>query len=192
LEIAKGPLVYALQKDDSLVLFPINPSTLAKYRQAFTPSNAKDDPTDAELALEILLRYRDKPKALNPEGIAMRTLQRLVEARRGLGNRVPLPQLTYALKQYFPQALEWFKDKDTLVFCDFLSRWPTLKQAQHARKTTLEAFFREHNVRYPDIIAQRLLAIKTATPLTKDVSVIEPHQLLVRTLWEASCASDGH
>ena len=44
LELAKGPLVYALQKCDFLVLFPVNPVTLAKYRQAFTPSQAKDDP----------------------------------------------------------------------------------------------------------------------------------------------------
>ena len=50
LELSKGPIVYALQKYDFLVLFPINPSTLAKYREAFTPSRAKDDPTDAELA----------------------------------------------------------------------------------------------------------------------------------------------
>ena len=48
-ELAKGALVYALQKYDFLVLFPVNPATLAKYRQAFTPSQAKDDPTDAEL-----------------------------------------------------------------------------------------------------------------------------------------------
>ena len=45
LELTKGPIVYALQKYDFLVLFPINPSTLAKYREAFTPSRAKDDPT---------------------------------------------------------------------------------------------------------------------------------------------------
>ena len=50
LEIAKGPLVYALQKYDFLVLFPVNPATLAKYRQAFTPSHAKADATDAEIA----------------------------------------------------------------------------------------------------------------------------------------------
>jgi hypothetical protein len=43
LELNKGPLVYALCKDDFLVLFPINPGTLAKYREAFTPSHAKDD-----------------------------------------------------------------------------------------------------------------------------------------------------
>jgi hypothetical protein len=30
------------------VLYPINPSTLASYRQAFSPSGAKDDPTDAD------------------------------------------------------------------------------------------------------------------------------------------------
>ena len=75
LELAKGPLVYALQKYDFLVLFPVNPATLAKYRQAFTPSQAKDDPTDAELQLELLLRHRDKLKPLHPQGAAMRTLQ---------------------------------------------------------------------------------------------------------------------
>ena len=64
LELAKGPLVYALQKYEFLVLFPINPSMLAKYREAFTPSHAKADPTDAELALELLIRYRAKLKQL--------------------------------------------------------------------------------------------------------------------------------
>ncbi|MGH8654618.1 MAG: hypothetical protein ACREYE_21705 [Gammaproteobacteria bacterium] len=40
LDLAKSPLVYALQKYDVLVLFPVNPATLANYRQAFTPSQA--------------------------------------------------------------------------------------------------------------------------------------------------------
>src|SRR5712692_7900063 len=78
LELTKGPLVYALQKYDFLVLFPVNPATLAKYRQAFTPSHAKDDPTDAELQLEVLIRHRDKLNPLKPQGVSMRTLQHLV------------------------------------------------------------------------------------------------------------------
>src|SRR5262245_5317169 len=45
LELNKGPMVSALRKDDFLVLFPINPMTVARYREAFTPSRAKDDPT---------------------------------------------------------------------------------------------------------------------------------------------------
>src|SRR4051812_27537181 len=34
-ELSKGPLVYALQQYDFLVLFPVNPATLSKYREAF-------------------------------------------------------------------------------------------------------------------------------------------------------------
>jgi len=34
LELAKGPIVSALQKYDFLVIFPVNPSALAKYREA--------------------------------------------------------------------------------------------------------------------------------------------------------------
>ena len=50
------------QKNDSLILFPVNPATLAKIREAFTPSHAKADPSDAEIALELLLCHRDKLK----------------------------------------------------------------------------------------------------------------------------------
>jgi len=79
-------------------------------------------------------------------------------------------------------VLEWFRDKDTVVFCDFLTRWPTLKQAQRARKARLSAFFHEHNVRYPQVIEQRIQAILAAAPLTADSAVIEPNRLLVLTL----------
>jgi len=51
IELSKGPIVSALQKYDFIVIYPINPYTLAKYRVTFTPSRAKDDPTDAELAV---------------------------------------------------------------------------------------------------------------------------------------------
>ena len=48
LEQSRGPLIYALLKYDFLVLYPINPVTLAKYRQAFSPALGKDDPSDAD------------------------------------------------------------------------------------------------------------------------------------------------
>ena len=67
LELSKGPIVYALQKYDFIVLFPVNPVTLARYRQAFTPSGAKDDPSDAELALDLLVCHRDKFAPLQPQ-----------------------------------------------------------------------------------------------------------------------------
>src|SRR5919197_625262 len=112
LELDKGPLVSALRKYDFLVLFPINPLTLARYREAFTPSRAKDAP----------------------------------------------------------------------IFCDFLTRWPTLKAVQLARRSTLESFFRDHHVRSPEVIARRLQAIRAALPLTTDEGVIAPNVLLVQAL----------
>ncbi|MGH8502720.1 MAG: IS110 family transposase, partial [Gammaproteobacteria bacterium] len=184
LELNKGPLVYALQKYDFFVLFPVNPSTLAKYREAFTPSHAKDDPTDAELQLELLVRHRDKLQPLCAASAPMRALQQLVASRRRLvGDKVRITnRLTSTLKNYYPQALRWFEDKDTQIFCDFLTRWSTLRQAQRARKSSLYRFFSGHQVRYPHVIEQRVRTIKTATALTTDVGVIEPNALLVQAL----------
>jgi transposase len=184
LELDKGPLVSALRQYDFLVLFPSNPLTLARYREVFTPSRAKDDPTDAELQLELLLTHPDKLQPLTPQSPTMRALAQLVEHRRRVvGDKVRITnRLTSTLKNYFPHVLQWFQDKDTALFCDFLSRWPTLKAAQLARRSTLETFFRDHHVRSAEVIAQRLQAIKAAIPLTTDDGVIAPNALLVQAL----------
>jgi transposase len=186
LELAKGPIVYALRKYDFIVLFPINPTTLAKYREVFTHSGAKDDPTDAQLALEFLQKFSHKLQPLDPQSSTMRTLEQLVEMRRRLvDDRIRLTnRLTSALKNYFPQPLQWFEDKDSLLFCDFLQRWPTLKSVHRARRSTLERFFHEHNVRKSALIEQRIQAIHNAVALTDDEAVIQPGALLVRALVE--------
>ena len=77
LELAKGPIVYALQKYDFFVLFPINPATLAKYREAFKPSRAKDDPTDAELALDLLMRHPERFTPLQPQSVQNRVADQI-------------------------------------------------------------------------------------------------------------------
>jgi len=179
LELSKGPIVYALQKYDFFVIFPVNPSTLAKYREAFTPSRAKDDPTDAELALDLILRHPHRFQPLNPQSDEMRTLVSLVEQRRRLVNdRVRITnRLRNTLKQYYPQALQWFDRIDTLSFCDFIERWPTLVQIKRARRNTLETFFHQHNMRFAHVLQARLESIKTASPLTLDQAVITPHRL---------------
>jgi transposase len=166
------------------VLFPVNPLTVARYREAFTPSQAKDDPTDAALQVELLLKHRDKLTPLTPQSPAMRALAPLVEHRRRLvGDKVRLTnRLTRALKNYFPHVLQWFQEKDTALFCDFLSRWPTLKAAQLARRATLEGFFRTHHVRSAEVITTRIQAIQSAMALTTDDGVITPNVLLVQAL----------
>jgi transposase len=186
LELSKGPIVAALQKYDFFVLYPINPSSLASYRKTFTPSGAKDDPTDAAYIMDLLLCHPDKFHALQPQSVEMRALMTLVEQRRRLmDDRVRLTnRLRNALKQYYPQALEWFDHIDTRLFCDFIKRWPSVPQARRARKASLEKFFRVHNMNRQALLEKRIAAIKSAMPLTTDDGVVVPYRVLAVTLVE--------
>jgi transposase len=183
-ELSKGPIINVLQKYDFFVIFPIDPSKLANHRKTFTTSGAKDDPTDAEFALDLLSKHTEHFKPLSPQSVEMRTLMTLVEQRRQLMNdRVRITnRLRNALKQYYPQPLEWFDRIDTLLFCDFIRRWSSLAQAKRARRATLEKFFREHNMNRKPLLERRIDAIKSAMPLTTDAAVIMPHRLRVQTL----------
>jgi len=180
-ELQKGPLIYALAKYEHIVLFPINPSTVAKYRDAFTHSGAKDDPSDARIQTEILENHMHKLRPINPDTADIRALTQHVENRRKLvQGRVDLTnKITAILKNYFPQILEWFPEKDTVIFCDFLSKWSTLSSAKKARKSTLLSFFNQHNSRYPEANERRIEAIKEAVELTDDRAVIEPNKLMI-------------
>ena len=83
-ELTRGPLISALQMYDFIVIYPVNPGSLAKYRQTFTPSRAKDDPTDAALAVDMLRRHSERFKPLRAQSADMRALVTLVEQRRQL------------------------------------------------------------------------------------------------------------
>ena len=147
LEQSRGPLIYALLKYDFFVLYPINPTTLAKYHEAFSPSRAKDDPRDAEYLVELLIHHRDRLKPWLPDDEKTRTLQFLVEHRRRLVNdRTRISnRMTALLKSYFPQVLQWFDDIRTTLVCDFLLLWPTLESIKKVKPKALEKFMRSHN-----------------------------------------------
>ena len=184
LEQSKGPLLYALCKYDFLVLFPVHPQTAASYRQTWAPSRAKDDPSDARLMVELLERHSDRLTIWKPQSQNIRTLGQLVEMRRTLvQDKVRLTnRLTAALKNYYPQALELFEDKDTLIFCDFLGKWPTLQKARQARRDVLERFLKDHKSHYDSVNQKRIDTIKNATSLTDDPAIVVPYRLLVEAL----------
>jgi transposase len=184
LEQSHGPLLFALLKYDFFVLYPINPSTLASYREAFSPSGAKDDPTDARYLAEIVISHRDRLRAWLPDDEKTRTLRYLVEHRRKLvGERTRLSnRLTALLKGYFPQILEWFPDLRTLLVCDFITRWPILDEVKRAKRPTLEKFFRQHNSNRKQTVESRLKSIKESEPLTTDKAVIKSSAIMARAM----------
>jgi transposase len=182
LEQARGALIYALMPYEFLVLYPINPSALAKYRKVFYLSGAKDDPTDAELLAELVQRHRERLRAWQPDDEATRTLSLLVAYRRHLvDSQTNLTnQLSSLLKLYFPQALKWAGRLATIQACDFLTRWHTLPLVQSASASELRQFYREHGARKG--IEQRLAQIPKAQPLTQDGAIINTTVPMIQAL----------
>src|SRR5262252_7753605 len=132
LEQSRGALIYMLTKYAHLVLFPVHPTTAARYRETFRPSGASDDPSDTASLLDLLLRHRERLRQLQPDTVETRLLQFLVEQRRGTVDEKTRQsnRLTDCLKLYFPQILRWFDDVAGPLVGDLLERWPGLEQLQ--------------------------------------------------------------
>jgi len=184
LEQCRGALFYALMSYDFLLLYPIAPNSLAAYRKAFYPGGGKDDPVDADLVLDFLVKHRDRLRPWKPDDVWTRQLRLQVEQRRQLvDDRTRLTnRLTDALKIYFPQALEYLGDLSVPWTGAFLARWSTLSALRKATRLQLRTFFGKHTRRSPETVEALWQQVRTAQPLTSDPAVIESYQLLVQTL----------
>lgn len=187
LEQTRGGLMAALMSHDFLYLYPINPRTLSRYREAFSPSGKKDDPDDALLLLELLQGHSDRLRRWKPDTVQTRQLQLLTEGRRHwVEQRKRLEQqLVAALKSYYPQPLQWFEDRNRGLWLDFLSRYPSLQQARRARRVSLRALFRRCGVREVDAkVATLQQQIRHSCSLTEDPALVEAGTLKVLALVE--------
>lgn len=184
IEQSKGAIINFLLGFDFVHVFRVNPKSLKNYREALSPSGAKDDATDAELLLQFVMYHHDRMRPWVPDDPESRSLLMLVEFRRKtVAHRTRLTNiLTQKLKEYFPQALEWAGDLDTVMACDFLTRWPTLEKLQKTRPDNIRKFYQKHGSRSSDLIDQRLGQIGSAIPLTQDSAVIDTSVLMVQTI----------
>lgn len=185
LEQSRGALVHALLGHDFIYLYPINPETQANYRKAFSPSRAKNDPTDAELLMDILLKHADKFKCWCPDDKDTRKLALLNEQRRAaVDERKKLVQRVKAfLNGYFPQALDLLADNVTSnLACDFIQKWPTLDAIKRAKTKTIREFYYGHNYRRGDLIEKNIEIVRNAVALTHDEAIIDSYSLTVQTL----------
>ncbi len=185
LEQTRGAVLHGLMKYDFLVLFPLPPARLASYREAVTSSGAKDDPTDAQLIWDYLVRHRDRLAAWKPDGPITREIALLTEARRGAVDlRTQLSNtLTAVLKAYFPQALKLLGETvHSTMACAFLMKWTTPEELQRAKPSTVRKFYYAHNCRSASCIEERLKMIADLTPLTGDAAIVQSSVMRVQML----------
>ena len=184
LEQSRGPLLAALTHFEHIVAYPVNPKTLARFRQALYPSSSKDDVTDADLLLEMLLKHRQHLRPWQADTVQTRQLALLTEQRRSfVDTRTALiNQLLAHLKMIFPQALHLVGNLATPLAAAFLKKWPTLQALQKATPAVLRKFYYGHNSRSNDLLAQRLELVKNALPLTSDPALLNTHSMAIQTL----------
>jgi transposase len=176
IEQSRGALIHALLSHEFLVIFPIHPTTVARFREAFKFSGAKSDPLDTDQILEILTKHLELLKALTPDTEETRLLARLVEhRRRAVELRTSHIQAAQAsLKEYFPQALDILSGNVTSrLACDFLHKWPDFPAFQQAKPSTVKRFFHGHNVRSPKVLEKVLQIAEKSQALTIDRAIVE-------------------
>lgn len=176
IESSRGAVINALLQRSWIEIYPIHPKTSARYREAFTPSGAKDDQPDADLLLALIERHRDRLTLLHRADERTRRLDALCRVRRAAVDRrtALLNTLQSVLLDHFPQALEICgQDLGAPLALDLLTRWPTLPALQKARPATLRSFYYRHNVRRPESVEARLQRIAQARALTDDAVVLE-------------------
>jgi transposase len=168
-----------------ITLYPINPITLQKYREAFVTSRAKDDAKDARYLAELLQAHHQQLKAWAPEDSQTRAVQQLVFHRRAVvDERTALTnRLQALLKQYFPQALTLCgEDLWRPLATGFLLKWPSLQAVQKTKTATLKQFYYLNGSRSAKLLEQRLALIQKAVPVTDETALIESFVLRVQLI----------
>jgi len=185
LEQARGPLISSLLAYEHIVLYPVNPKTLARFREALYPSRRKDDPIDGDLLLDLIVKHRDHLRPWQPDTVQTRQLALLNEQRRHfVDHRTGLTnELLSHLKAIFPQALDLAgADLASALATDFLKKWSTLQSVQKVKPAVLRKFYYGHNSRSEELMSQRLALVKNAVALTADPALLAAHSLAIQTL----------
>jgi transposase len=184
LEQSRGPLVYALMFRENVLLYPVNPKQLARYRESY-PGGGKDDPTDARYLARMLRERFTSLTCWQPDDENIRLLAHLSRQRRRLveGQVKLRQQLIAQLKSYFPLALELFgKEWQLPLLLSMLDRWPDPRKLRRADRRLIRRLLSEHSIRNEERQDQVIDRIRSAQLLCNDEALITPSAMAVKLL----------
>ena len=185
LEQGRGSLMYALMMYEFIALVPINPRASQAYRQSLRLSRASNDPVDAALICEFAWKHLSELRVWQPDDALTRKMRLLAESRRTLvDQRTRFTHvLASTLKQYFPQALQWFGGESSPLLRAFLAQWPTLDRLREASVDEITAVMRGQRRRKASTAAQQLIeTIRSAVLLTTDPAIIDGYAMYAQAL----------
>ncbi len=184
LELSRGALIYALMFREDVLLYPVNPKQLARYRESY-PGGGKNDPTDAMYLARMLLERITTLTAWQPDDENTRLLAHLSQQRRKIvdGQTKLRQQLTALLKSYFPVVLELFgKDHQLPLLLSVLCRWPDPRKLRRADRRLIRRVVSDHSTRNEEQQNEIIERIRSAQLLTRDDALINPSAMTVELL----------
>jgi len=184
LEQSRGALVYALMFRKNVLLYPVNPKQLARYRESY-PGAGKDDPTDAKYLAKMLLERITSLTPWQPDDENTRLLANLSQQRRKLveGQVKLRQQLIALLKSYFPVILELFgKESQLPVLLNMVGRWSDPRKLRRADRRLIRRVLSEHSIRNKEQQEKITDRIRSAQLLCDDEALITPSAMSAKLL----------
>ena len=160
IETAQGLLVSALRAAGADV-FAINPLSVSRYRDRYSPSRTKSDAADAMVLANILRTDRDNHRRLPNDSEQAQSVKVLARAHQdAIWDRQQIASKARSLlRQYFPAFLETFDDLTTMGAREALRLAPTPAAAVNLRPSTIAAALRKGGRKHGvEVEARRIVA----------------------------------
>jgi transposase len=184
LEQSRGALVYALMFRKNVLLYPVNPKQLARYRESY-PGGGKSDPTDAKYLARMLRERITTLTAWQPDDENTRLLTHLSQQRRKIvdGQTKLRQQLTALLKTYFPVVLELFgNDHQLPLLLSVLGRWTDPRKLRRADRRLIRRVLSDHSTGSEEQQDEIIARIRSAQLLCDDEALITPSAMAAKLL----------
>jgi len=183
IETSQGAAVEQLL-EAGMIVYPLNPKSARAYRDRKAPSGVKDDRLDAWSFADALRVDGQGWKALRPEEPLIKELRlvcrdevTLIEQRTAL-----ILQLRHALAEYYPAALEAFKDWTSVSAWMFVQRFPSPELLAKAGKRQWQKFLHARRLWGSDKGPRRMEIFAHATELSGSAPTAKAKSLLALSL----------
>ncbi|MEU8976956.1 IS110 family transposase [Streptomyces monashensis] len=125
---------------------PVKPNAIKAWRDAEVLSGAKSDPGDAMVIAEYLRLRHHKLSAARPFSDETKALRTVVRTRDDIVRLrvMATNMLSSLLDAVWPGAKSLFKDVESPIALEFLTRYPTPASAAHVGEKRMAAFCAKH------------------------------------------------
>jgi transposase len=172
IETERGPWVAALVAAGYEV-FPVNPMSVARYRERHSTSGAKSDAADAHLLAEMVRLDRAHHRPIAGDSPLAEAVKLTARAHQSLiwDRTRHVLRLRAALRESFPAALEAFADLDAPDTLELLGWAPDPGRAAALSRAKIAAALARANRRDADARTQRIQAVLRAPQLRQPPAV---------------------